>query len=116
MTQPKKRIKGKHLQIDRGRGAKEIHQLRKTPAPAPPAGPRIAIELDEKTARGAYANAAAVAHGENEFVMDFLFMQSASPRAKVHTRVVSHPRHTKRFLAALQENIRGYEKKFGPIR
>jgi len=116
MTQPKKRVKGKHLHIDRGRGAKEIRKLKQTPASARPAEAKLAVDLDEKTARGAYANAAAVAHGENEFILDFLFMQAGSRQAKVHTRVISHPRHTKKFLAALQENIRRYEKKFGPIR
>jgi hypothetical protein len=33
----------------------------------------------------------------------------------VRSRVITSPRHAKRLLLALEENIRKYEKKFGPI-
>jgi len=117
VTAPKRRIKGKHLHIDRGHGAKEIHTLKKTKilvGQKPEV--QLRVDIDEKTANGLYANAAAVAHSETEFIMDFLFLQTGAPKTKVHSRIVSSPKHTKRFLAALKENIRQFEKKFGPIR
>lgn len=114
MTAPKRRIKGKHLQIDRGHGAKEIHTLKKIEIPKKPEI-QLRIDLDEKTAQGLYSNAASVAHSETEFILDFLFIQTGAPKTKVHSRIVSSPKHTKRFAAALKENIRRFEKKFGPI-
>ncbi len=112
MTAPKRRIKGKHLHIDRGHGAKEIRALKKTKIARKP---ELRVDIDEGTAKGLYSNAATVAHSETEFVMDFLFLQTGAPKTKVHRRIVSRPKHTKRFWAALKENIRQFEKKFGPI-
>lgn len=110
--EPKKRVKGKHQQTDWGHGVKEIRRLKEAPAPAS-APPKLELELDEKTARGRYTNAAAVSHGECEFVLDFLFLQPGQAGAKVHTRVVTSPLHAKRFLAALKENLERRERNFG---
>ena len=110
MTAPKRRVKGQHLHIDRGKGAKEIHKLKKTKIAKPPATAKI--EIDEKTSRGRYTNAAAVAHSKTEFILDFMFLLAGSPRAEVHTRLISSPRHTKRLLAALTDNIAKHEKRF----
>jgi hypothetical protein len=54
-------------------------------------------------------------HTENEFVLDFAFIQPSNGRAKVRSRVVSSPRHTKRLLLALQKNLERYEERFGRI-
>jgi hypothetical protein len=76
---------------------------------------KLEIQLDEETAQGAYVNLAVVNHSDTEFTLDFIFVQPQSPRAKVRSRVITSPRHAKRLLLALEENIRKYEKKFGPI-
>ena len=76
---------------------------------------QLEIDVDDATAQGIYANLAGVAHSETEFILDFLFLQPNQPKAKLRTRVISSPAHTKRFLAALSENIRKYEEKFGVI-
>ena len=54
-------------------------------------------------------------HTENEFVLDFAFIQPSNGRAKVRARVISSPRHTKRLLQALQKNLERYEERFGTI-
>ena len=54
-------------------------------------------------------------HTENEFVLDFAFIQPSNGRAKVRTRVISSPKHTKRLLQALQKNLERYEERFGTI-
>ncbi len=77
---------------------------------------QLQIDLDETTAQGVYANLAFITHNETEFVLDFIFVQPQQPKAKVRARVISSPAHTKRFLEALQENIKKYEQKFGPIK
>lgn len=76
---------------------------------------KLEIQLDEETAQGVYANLAVVNHTDTEFTIDFIFVQPQAPRGKVRSRVVSSPRHVKRLLLALEENVRKYEQKFGPI-
>ena len=79
------------------------------------APPKLQVQLDEDIAQGVYANLVLLNHTENEFVLDFAFIQPSNGRAKVRTRVISSPRHTKRLLLALQKNLERYEEKFGRI-
>ena len=76
---------------------------------------KLEIQLDEETAQGVYVNMAVVNHNDSEFTLDFIFVQPQAPRAKVRSRVITSPRHAKRMLLALQENVARYEKNFGPI-
>ena len=76
---------------------------------------QIQIQLDEDTAQGIYANLALVNHTETEFTLDFMYLQPQQPRAKVRARIISSPKHTKRLLKALQENMRRYEERFGTV-
>ena len=78
--------------------------------------PEIKIEIDENTAQGVYANLAMIGHSEDEFIIDFIFLQPQNPKAKVRSRIVTSPGHAKRFLAALKENIAKYEAHFGEIK
>ena len=82
---------------------------------ADPAAPQIQIDVDEQTAQGAYSNLVLINHNDNEFVLDFAFIQPSNGRAKVRSRVISSPRHTKRLLQALQKNLERYEERFGTI-
>jgi hypothetical protein len=83
--------------------------------PAPPAAPQIQIQLDEALSLGVYSNLVLINHTENEFVLDFAFIAPGTPSAKVRARVLSAPRHTKRLLRALQQNVARYEERFGEI-
>ena len=76
---------------------------------------KLEIQLDEETAQGVYVNLAAVNHNDSEFVFDFIFVQPQAPRAKVRSRVITSPRHAKRLLLALQDNLARYEAAFGAI-
>lgn len=76
---------------------------------------QLEIQADEQTAQGVYANLAGVTHSETEFIFDFLFLQPNQPKAKIRSRIISSPVHTKRFLQALAENVRRYEERFGVI-
>jgi hypothetical protein len=75
----------------------------------------IQIQLDEETAQGCYVNLAMLNHTETEFTMDFIYVQPQQPKAKVRSRIISSPKHTKRLLEALKENVAKYEKRFGTI-
>jgi hypothetical protein len=76
---------------------------------------KLEIQLDEETAQGVYANLAVVNHNDTEFILDFIFVQPQAPRAKVRSRVITSPRHVKRLLLALQENLARFERTFGTI-
>lgn len=77
---------------------------------------QIQIEIDELTAQGVYSNLAIISHSQDEFILDFIFIQPQVPKAKVRARIITSPGHIKRFLAALQDNIKKYEEKFGEIK
>lgn len=77
--------------------------------------PSLKIETDEKAAEGVYANLAAIAHTGTEFVLDFMFLRQDLPRARVGARVVTSPVQAKRLCAVLGEELKKYEKRFGPI-
>lgn len=77
---------------------------------------QIQIEIDDLTAQGVYSNLAIITHSPDEFILDFIFIQPQIPKAKVRARVITSPQHVKRFLHALQDNIKKYEEKFGEIK
>ena len=81
----------------------------------PTTPPKLQIQIDDDVSQGVYANLVLLNHTENEFVLDFAFIQPSNGRAKVRARVVSSPRHTKRLLNALQKNIERYEERYGRI-
>src|SRR5438477_12019387 len=80
-----------------------------------PSTPKLQVQIDEDIAQGVYSNLVLLNHTENEFVLDFAFIQPSNGRAKVRSRVISSPRHTKRLLQALQKNLERYEERFGTI-
>jgi hypothetical protein len=83
-----------------------------------PAGPQptqLQIEIDAATANGAFVNMALVNHTETEFTMDLIYVQPQAPKATVRARVITTPKHMKRLLAAIQDNIQKYEARFGTI-
>lgn len=80
-----------------------------------PTPPKLQVQIDEEVAQGVYTNLVLINHTENEFVLDFAFIQPAGGRAKVRSRLISSPRHTKRLLVALQKNLERFEERFGTI-
>jgi hypothetical protein len=77
---------------------------------------QINIELTEDVAEGIYANLAIITHSNQEFVIDFIKMMPGIPKAKVKSRIILTPQHAKRFMRALNENIKKYESLNGEIR
>lgn len=86
------------------------------PQHSPAAKPgEIQIQLDEQTAQGTYVNLALITHTETEFIFDFIYVQPQQPQAKVRARIITSPLHAKRFLKALEENLKKYESNFGQL-
>ena len=84
--------------------------------PKKPAAPRqIQIKIDDAMASGVYSNMAMIHHNDSEFVLDFLYVQPQQPRATVRARVITSPRHVKRLLKVLQEQLAHYESHHGTV-
>lgn len=77
--------------------------------------PSLEIQIDNDVAQGTYANLAVVNHTDAEITLDFIYVQPQEPRGKVRSRVIVSPRHAKRLLRALQDNVERYEQAFGEI-
>ena len=77
---------------------------------------QINIELDEKIAEGVYSNLAIINHSVSEFVLDFISIMPGAPKGKVKSRIVLTPQHAKKFLKALNENVKRFEQAHGPIK
>ncbi|MEM6396282.1 MAG: DUF3467 domain-containing protein [Bacteroidota bacterium] len=88
---------------------------KKVAKPAAKKGNQLNIELTDDMAEGVYSNLVIIGHSNSEFVLDFVRMVPNSPKAKVKSRVVVTPHHAKRLLRALADNVKKYEKQFGPI-
>lgn len=76
---------------------------------------QLQIQLDEDMANGQYVNMALVNHTDAEFVIDLIYVQPQQPKARVRSRIITSPKHMKRLVRALQENLARHEAKFGPI-
>src|SRR5437762_8643300 len=80
-----------------------------------PAEIQLQIQLDDDVANGHYINMALVNHTETEFTLDFIYVQPQQPKAKVRSRIITNPKHMKRLLLAIQDNLSKFESKFGQI-
>lgn len=77
---------------------------------------QINIELDEKVAQGIYSNLAIINHSVSEFVIDYVSIMPGVPKSKVKSRIILTPQHAKRFLKALNENVKRFENSHGEIK
>ena len=86
-------------------------------ADLPPKPPemQLQIQLDDDVANGRYVNMALVNHTETEFTLDFIHVQPQQPKARVRSRIITSPKHMKRLLLAMQDNLQKYEARFGPV-
>jgi hypothetical protein len=82
---------------------------------APPQPLQLQIEIDPVTANGAFVNLALVNHTETEFTLDLVYVQPQAPKGVVRARAITTPKHMKRLLAAIQDNLAKYEARFGKV-
>ncbi len=74
----------------------------------------LKFEIDKETARGRPTNGAVIAHTPDEFLLDFVLVVPGQ-QPVVTARLVTSPRHAKALLRSLDDNLRRYEARFGPI-
>lgn len=82
---------------------------------APPQTVQLQIEIDPATANGVFVNMALVNHTETEFTLDLIYVQPQAPKAVVRARVITTPKHMKRLLHAIQDNVAKHEARFGAL-
>lgn len=78
--------------------------------------PPINVEIGEKESEGIYSNFVLIAHSSSEFIIDFARILPGLPKAKVFSRIVMTPQHTRLLLNALEDNIKKFEERFGKIK
>jgi len=82
--------------------------------PEPTAQQRqIQVTTGDEMSRGRFSNNLLMAHSGEEFILDWV-LNSPSGMHLV-SRIIVTPGHMKRIVGALSENLRRYEKEFGPI-
>lgn len=74
---------------------------------------QIQVTTGDETSRGHFSNNLLMAHSAEEFILDWI-LNSPSGMHLV-SRIIVTPGHMKRIVGALSENLRRYEKEFGPI-
>lgn len=83
--------------------------------PEKPPARRVQVKIDETMAPGVYSNMAMIHHNDAEFVLDFLYAQPQEPRATVRARIITSPRHVKRLIRVLSDQLAHYEKVHGEV-
>lgn len=73
----------------------------------------LEIKIQDNLAGGEYANAMQVSHNKEEFILTFFNI--LPPVGRVCGKIITSPGHLKRMISALQENLKNYEGKFGPV-
>ena len=81
----------------------------------PPHTIQLQLEIDPVTANGMFVNMAMVNHTETEFTLDLVYVQPQAPKATVRARIITTPKHMKRLLLAVQDNVAKYEARFGTL-
>jgi uncharacterized protein DUF3467 len=75
---------------------------------------QIQIKANEEMSQGRYSNSMFIAHGPEEFIIDWLL--NSPTGAHLVSRIVVTPGHVKRIISALNDNLKRYEEKFGEIK
>ena len=72
------------------------------------------IKIADNIPGAEYANAAQISHNKDEFQMFFFNIVGQSGR--VVSKVITNPGHYKRMVAAMMDNLKKYEEKFGEVK
>ena len=75
----------------------------------------LKIDIEESIAQGNYSNLNISNFNEEEFILDFGFIQPHTAKAQINSRIILSPQNAKRLAEMLSVNIKNYESKFGNI-
>ncbi|MFH1258999.1 MAG: DUF3467 domain-containing protein [Elusimicrobiota bacterium] len=117
MTKPTRHQKRNRIYTHWGKNVTEVktlHQekVEKKVETAPP----VPVETDQKTSQVSYNNLAIINFNLDNFILDFIALSPDKRKGKVTNRIIASPRRIKQLRAALEESIKKYEERFGPIK
>lgn len=72
-------------------------------------------ESPDDQIEGRYANYFNVGHNSAEFILDFGQSYGDNDQARIHSRIVMSPVHSKILWQVLRDSILQYEERFGVI-
>ena len=72
------------------------------------------IKIADNIPGAEYASAAQISHNKDEFQMFFFNIVGQSGR--VIGKIITNPGHYKRMIAAMVDNLKKYEEKFGEVK
>jgi len=79
-----------------------------------PQGKRQEIKIADNIPGAEYANAMQINHNKDEFQM--MFLNILGPSGRVTGKIITSPGHFKRMIAAMSDNIKKYEERFGEVK
>ena len=82
--------------------------------PGTSAGKPQEIKIADNIPGAEYANAMQINHNKDEFQMMFLNILGLSGR--VTGKIITSPGHFKRIIAAMEDNLKKYEERFGQVK
>ena len=74
---------------------------------------QIQVRANDQDLKGGYSNVAKITHSQEEFILDFFSLVENT--GTLVSRVIVSPGHMKRFVRALEENLKNYEDRFGAV-
>lgn len=72
------------------------------------------IKMADNIPGAEYANAAQISHNKDEFQL--FFFNIVGQTGRVVGKIITNPGHYKRMVAAMQNNLKMYEEKFGEVK
>lgn len=83
--------------------------------PVPPQASRGGqeIKIADNIPGAEYTNLAQINHNKEEF--QIVFANVLPPSGRVVAKIITSPGHFKRMIAAMQDNLKKYEEKFGTV-
>jgi len=72
------------------------------------------IKIADNIPGAEYANAAQISHNKDEFQM--FFFSIVGQTGRVVGKIITNPGHYKRMVAAMMDNLKKYEEKFGEVK
>lgn len=72
------------------------------------------IKIADNIPGAEYANAAQISHNKDEFQL--FFFNIVGQTGRVVGKIITNPGHYKRMVAAMMDNLKKYEEKFGEVK
>lgn len=77
--------------------------------------PKLQLDVEDLVAQGVYSNLAISNYSQEEFVLDFAFLQPHMKKGKIRSRVIISPNNVRKLVELLSKHLDDYEDRYGSI-